>query len=71
VISALPPGNYQLADELEASLVALLDGTRDHAALAAELDTPEPAVRAAVSRLTAEGLLADDWSDQQAVARAG
>jgi SAM-dependent methyltransferase len=58
VVSSLLPGNYQLADELEPRLLAVLDGTRDHAALAGELNTPEPAVQAAVSRLTAEGLLA-------------
>jgi hypothetical protein len=57
VISSLLPGNYALADESEGRLVTLLDGTRDHAALAAELDTPEPAVRTAVLHLAAEGLL--------------
>ena len=57
VISSLLPGNYALADELQGRLLTLLDGTRDHAALAAALDAPEPSVRTAVSRLTAEGLL--------------
>lgn len=42
MISSLLPGNYELADGLEGRLVTLLDGTRDHAALAAALDTPEP-----------------------------
>ncbi len=50
------PGNDLLEEELEANLLALLDGKRDHAALAAELNTSEQAVRTAISRLAAKDL---------------
>ncbi len=48
----MPTGCFARPD-----LVALLDGTRETAAVAAELGTPEPVAQAAVSRLTAEGPL--------------
>ncbi len=57
VIATLLPGNHLLEDELDGTLLPLLDGTRDEAALATELGASETRVHAAVSRLAAQGLL--------------
>lgn len=71
VISSLLPGNYALADELDGRLVTLLDGTRDHAALAAALDTPSPRCGQRSCAWRPRACSSDDRSDLQAVAGSG
>jgi SAM-dependent methyltransferase len=58
-ISSLLHANVRLEGELEPRLLSLLDGTRDRAALASELDAPPEQVEKSLTRLAALGLLAD------------
>jgi SAM-dependent methyltransferase len=59
-VSSLLHGNVRLEDELERRLLALLDGTRDHAELAGELASPIEEIGDALDRLAVVGLLADE-----------
>jgi SAM-dependent methyltransferase len=54
--------HYALDDEVARRVVPLLDGTRDRAALLAELPDDAPAVDASLARLAAAGMLLRDDS---------
>jgi hypothetical protein len=56
-LTTLVPGSQVLEGEMEARLVALLDGTRDRAELAAELGATAAAIEDALAALGALGLL--------------
>jgi SAM-dependent methyltransferase len=57
-VSSLAHENVRLDGDLDPALIALLDGTRDRATLAAALGRPADEVGAALGRLATVGLLA-------------
>jgi SAM-dependent methyltransferase len=56
-VSSLLHGNVRLEDELEAGMLALLDGTRSRTEIARELAVANEDVEGAIERLTRVGLL--------------
>jgi SAM-dependent methyltransferase len=57
VLSTLIPGNLPLDDEADRRLLALLDGTRDRPALAAQLAITPDSLEQALQRLAGHGLI--------------
>jgi hypothetical protein len=57
VLSTLIPGNLPLADEADRRLLALLDGSHDRPALAAQLAITPDELEHALKRLAGHGLM--------------
>jgi hypothetical protein len=57
VVSTLTSGNYILDEEMERTILRLLDGTRDRHVLARELGTSHDAVQELLLVLAQAGLL--------------